>query len=288
MQAIILALIAWFGWGTGDVFGAIVSRKIGGYSSTFWLYIVSFLLMSLYAPFAVSQLQYLTADTTIILFVLSIMGPIPIIALYEGMRVGNVSLVGTIGAAFSAVTVILSIVFLGDRVNLYQSLSIVVIFIGLLLSSLDLKKLQGKQIFTDKGVPYAVTAMILWGISYTFIRIPIRQIGWFWPSYLPLFAFPLIYLFMKVKKITLKFPHKTKVLIPSILNAVILSGAVFAYNLAIMNGQTIIVVPIAASYPVLFVALAYVVFKDPLKKQQVVGIITTLFGVIFLSVFSSF
>lgn len=286
MQAIILALVAWFGWGTGDIFGAIVSRKIGGYSSTFWLYFISFLLMSLYAPFALPQLAHLTTETALILLVLSIMGPIPTIALYEGMRVGNVSLVGTIAASFSAITVILSIIFLGDRINIHQSFSIIIIFIGLLLSSLDLRSVRGKQLFSDKGVPYGVIAMILWGISFTFITIPIRQIGWFWPSYLPLFAFPLIYVFMKIRNIRLKLPHKTKTLTPAILNALILSGAVFAYNLAIMNGKTIIVVPIASSYPVLFVLIAYVVFKDQLKKQQVAGIVTTLLGIVFLSVFS--
>lgn len=203
------------------------------------------------------------------------------------MRVGNVSLVGTIGAAFASVTVILSIIFLGDRVNLYQALSIVIIFIGLFLSSLDLKTLKVKQVFTDKGVPYALISMVLWGIYFTFMRIPVRQVGWFWPSYVPLFAFPLIYMFMKVKKIDLKFPHRTNILISSILHALMLSGSTFAYNFAVMKGQTVIVTPIAGSYPVLFVILAYFVFKDPLKKQQMVGIITTLLGIVLLSVFSS-
>jgi len=54
MLAIIFALIAFVGWGTGDIFGGLVSRKIGGYSTTVYYYVLSFLLFSLYLPFALA------------------------------------------------------------------------------------------------------------------------------------------------------------------------------------------------------------------------------------------
>ncbi len=287
MQAIIFALIAFIGWGTGDVFGGIVSRKIGGYSSTFWLYAYSLFVSSLFIPFAIGQLHNVTLNVVLLLFFLNIIGTIPVISLYEGIRVGNASLVGTIAGAFAAITVILSTVFLGDSLSLPQAFSIIIIFIGLVLSSLNLKTFKAKQLFSDKGVPYALLAMVLWGVYFTLLRIPSRQIGWFWSSYLTIFAVIPLYIFMKIRKIALKFPRGKNVITSSLLNSLMLSVAYYAYNFSITKGQTAIVTPIAGSYPVLFVLVAHVVFKDPLKKQQILGIVVNLVGIVLLAVFSS-
>ncbi len=283
-MAIIFALIAFLGWGTGDIFGGIVAKKIGGYSAAFWSYVSSLLLTSLYIPFAISQLHNLTIGTFILFIFLMPIGVIPLMTLYEGIRVGNASLVGTIGAAFGMVVVILSILFLGEKINTGQVVSIIIILAGLVLSSLDLSKIKIKQLITDKGVPYALTSMICWGIYFTFIKIPIKQIGWFWPAYLSWLSFlPLVYIFMKVRKIKLQVP-KGKTITSLVGNVILLCSAIFAYNFAINSGgQSAIVAPIASAYPALFAILAYFVFKDRLNKQQIAGIIITLLGIILLS-----
>lgn len=285
-MAIIFALIAFVGWGIGDIFGGVVSRKIGGISSAFWSYVFCLIFASFYAPFAFNELQHITLQTIIILLILAPIGMVPLITLYEGIKVGNASLVGTIGASFAALVVILSIIFLGDKITFYQTLSIVLIFIGLILSSLDLKTFNVKQLITDKGVPYALVSMVFWAVYFTFVRIPIRQIGWFWPAYLSWCGFPLVYVFMKIKHIKLQFPKEKKIFASSIASALLLCGALFAFNIAVEIGQTAIVAPIAGSYPVLFATLAYFVFKDRLNKQQLSGIAVTLVGIVLLSVLS--
>ena len=127
-------------------------------------------------------------------------------------------------------------------------------------------------------------AMILWGIYFTFIRIPIRQVGWFWPSYFAMLGVPIIWIYMLVRRIKLEKLPNSKITFLSLLNALLLTGGTFSYNFAVMSGQTSIVAPIAGSYPVLFVVLAYFVFKDRLNKQQIFGIVTTLTGIVLLSV----
>jgi transporter family protein len=282
-MAIIFALVALVGWGVGDIFGGIVSRKIGGYSSTFWLDLFAFILASFYVPFAINQLQDLTLTTGLLLLVLVVIGLIATIALYEGIRVGNASLVGTITSAFAAFSVVLAIIFLGDRITFYQTISILVIFAGLILSSMDFKTTTLKQIFTDKGVPYGLVAMVLYGIYFAFIRIPVREIGWFWPAYLSFGVFPIVYLFMKLKRQELQTFKGTGVFKFSALQVLFSIAALFAFNLAVSKGQTAIVTPVAGSYPVLFATLAYFIFKDRLTRQQIVGIAMTLAGIVLLS-----
>lgn len=283
MLAILFALVAFVGWGSGDVFGGIVSRKIKGYSSSFWLYLFGLVISSLLIPFFWDKLGSISPQMWLLIIFLNLIGPIPVVAMYEGIRVGNASLVGTIGAAFAALTVVLSVIFLNDKLSLLQTFSIVIIFIGLILSSLKLKSLNFKSIFADKGVPYGLVAMVLWGIYFTFIRIPIREVGWFWPSYLAMLGVPIIWVYMFIKKIKLEKLPNLRITFFSFLNAVLLTGATFSYNFAVMSGQTSIVAPIAGSYPVLFVILSRFVFKDKLTKQQIGGILVTLLGIVALS-----
>lgn len=287
MTQILFALLAFFGWGTGDIYGGKVARTIGGYSSVFWLYIFSILSASAYIPFALADLQNLSFDCVLILAVLSICSVIPMITLYKGLQVGNASLVGTIGAAFTSITVILSMVFLEEKISSNQILSIIAIFLGVFLLSINLNLLRGKKTLSDKGLPYALISMVLWGVYYTFIKIPVKEIGWFWPSYFTLFSFPLIYLLVKINKGVIKYPKSVKILSFSILNAVLLNIGAFAYNFALIEGKAAIVAPIAGSYPLLFVLLANSVFKDKITKQKTLGIIISLTGIISLSIFSS-
>ncbi len=269
--------------GYWDIFGGSVSRKIGGYSSAFWSYIFSLIISTFYIPFAGKPLQNMSLQSGLILIVLVPIGMMPLITLYEGIKVGNASLVGTIGASFSSLVVVFSIIFLGDTINSMQLISVLVIFIGIILSSLDLKNFSFKQLTTDRGVPYALISMVVWAIYFTFIRIPIREIGWFWPSYIAFWGFPIVIMFMRFKKIELKFPKERKLLINSVLGSVFLLIGGFSFNIAVEKGQTAIVAPISGVYPVLFASIAYFVFKDRLNKQQIFGIITTLTGIVFLS-----
>lgn len=285
-MAIMFALIAFIGWGVGDIFGGIVSRKIGGYSSAFWTYVFSLIIATFYIPFAGNPFQHLTLQSALVLLILTTIGMVPLISLYEGIKVGNASLVGTITASFAALVVVFSIIFLGDEINLNQLISIIIIFIGLILSSLDLKTFNLRQLSTDRGVPYALISMIIWAIYFTFIRIPIREIGWFWPSYIAYWGFPLVLIFMRLKKIELKFPKEKKLFISSILGSLLLSVGGFSFNIAVERGQTAVVAPISGAYPVLFASIAYFVFKDRLNKQQLVGISMTLLGIVLLSFLS--
>ncbi len=283
-MAIIFALIAFFGWGTGDIFGGVVARKIGGYSSAFWGYVFSLVLTSLYIPFAFGELHNLTLGTILVLLLLMPVGFLPLMTLYEGIKKGNASLVGTIAAAFGAVVTILSVIFLGDRINVYQGLAIVTVVVGIFLASLDFKTVSFKKILTDKGIPYALTSMVLWGIYFTFVKIPSKQIGWFWPAYIAWLGFlPLAFIFIKLKKEKLNIPKDRKTILFIILNTILLSAGTFAYNFATTKGQTSIIGPVASAYPILFATLAYFVFKDRLKKQQIVGIIVTLVGIVLLA-----
>lgn len=286
MQEIIFALISYFTWGSGIFVEAIVARRLRWYSLTFWAYLFSILLLSLYAPFVIKDLAGLTFNILVLILILAFIGIfLGTIFYYEALRIGNRVLVGTIASSFPAVTVIISLIFLGDRVVLEQGVAIIIIFIGLFLAMFDLRTLSIRSLMS-KGSLLASVTMISWGIYFAFIKIPVEKIGWFWPNYITFLIFPLILLYMRFKKVAFEMPTKNNALILIIVSTILVRVAELSYNLGISKGLVTVVAPIAGANPTLFVILAFLFFKDPITKQQILGIITTLVGIVLLAIFS--
>ncbi len=286
MPAVFFALISYFAWGFGVFMEAIVARKIKPYSLIFWSYVISLIIMSFYAPFALSDLKHLTVGTFILIIVLSFQALfLGAIFYYEALRIGNRALVGTIASSFPLVSVILSVIFLGERVNSQQLAAIIVIFLGLFLSITNFKTINPKNIFSKASL-LAFFTMLSWGIYIAFIKIPVKEVGWFWPIYLYYFIFPIPFIFLKLKKLPLEMPTKNNLLVLIIGSIMLVRVAELSYSFAISKGSVAIIAPIAGANPTLFVILAFLFFKDPITRQQILGIVTTLVGIVLLSIFS--
>lgn len=284
---IIFALISYIGWGVGDIFGTIASRKTNAYVTAFSKLVLGLTIFSFYIPFAKADFDNISLNILVLLAILSLIGYAGLVSFYQGLKQGNASVVGTIAASFTSVVVLLSVVFLKDVLSVKQLISILVIFTGVLLTSLENKKFIISDFISGKGVVYAFVAMISWGIYFTFIKLAVNKIGWFWPAYITS-AFAILYtaIYLKVKKIKIDYKAARKSALPIILNAALLATAEMSYNFAISKGQTSLVAPIAGAYPTLFVVLAFIVFKDAIKRHQISGIIMTLIGIVLLSIFS--
>lgn len=286
MPAIFFSLISYFAWGIGVFLEAIVARKLHPYSLIFWSYLFSFVLMSFYAPFAIEDLKNLTIGIFILILVISFQALfLGAMFYYEALRIGNRALVGTITSSFPLVSVLLSVAFLGERINTQQSAAIIIIFTGLFFSTVKFKMLRGEKLF-NKASLLALFTMFSWGIYLAFIKIPVSKVGWFWPIYLYYFLFPIAIIFLKFKKIPLEMPTKNNLLALIIGSIILVRIAELSYSFAISKGLVAIVAPIAGANPTLFVILAFLFFKDPISKQQILGIITTLVGIVLLSIFS--
>jgi transporter family protein len=284
--AIIFALLSYIGWGSGDIFGTYATRKIGSFLATFWIYAFGALLFSLYIPFALNDLAHVTMDVLAINVLLGLFLAVCFVAFNEALRIGNSSIVGTIAGSFSGITVILSLIFFKESLSMTQILAILIILIGIALSSLHLEDLKKRKVFENKGTLLAILVMLGWGIGYAFIKIPIKQIGWFWSSYILEVVGFLFFLIVGINKFRKnKLPNLrvlTQPLIATLLQN--LGGYSFSYGLSV--GAASIVAPIAGAYPTLFVLLSRFAFKDRLRKQQGFGIIVTLVGIVLLAFFS--
>lgn len=286
MPAIIFSLISYFSWGSGVFTEAIVARRMNAPSLVFWGAVITLILGAFLIPF---QMQYLQGYTLgLLLFNLALgVGALfsGTLVYYEALRVGNRVLVGTIASSFPFVTVLASFLLLGERISSTQFWAMSVIFIGLFLSILNFKTI-GKIAHWDKGVMLATATMVSWGLYFALLKILIDKVGWFWPNYIAFAFFPVLILYMRMRKIPFEPLTKKGVAGFLLLATILVRLAEFAYSLGISHGQVAIVAPIAGSNPTLFVLLAFLIFKDPITRQQIAGIITTLIGIVLLSIFS--
>ena len=132
-MAIAFAFISFFTWGIGVFFEAVVARRLESYSFALWGFVLSAFILTFYTPFALSDLSGVTIELLLFIFIIGIIGLFfGTIVYYEALKLSSRALVGTIATSFPAVTVIISVIFLNERLTGSQLLSIIVIFIGLI------------------------------------------------------------------------------------------------------------------------------------------------------------
>jgi drug/metabolite transporter (DMT)-like permease len=152
------------------------------------------------------------------------------------------------------------------------------------LCSIDFQKLFKSEKIFDTGTLFALLAMIFLSIFFTASRVFIAAYGWFLPSFIANACFPIIYLFLKIKKEKFFVPKQGIVVIAIFMVGLLIRAGDFALNwgLSLPNASSL-VAPIAGASPILFVVMSYLIYKDKLTKQQVVGIVTALLGIVLLT-----
>lgn len=285
-MAILFALVALVGWGAGDVFITLSSRKIGNGLTTFWWLVFNLLLSLLYLPFAPPINNW---GMVIVAVAMGLVSVISVLLYTRALEIGNASLVGTISGAFAIITVPLSMILFGERLVPVQLMGIILILVGLVMATLKMeaiREIKTGKVFSDPGAGLALIVMIIWGVYWTLIRIPVETLGWFWagiPTYLYFFLLPLIGV---VKKNPIKVLHRQSTLISLIAATLFTISANYAFNIGITYGYSSLVAPVAGAAPVLFVILSRFVFRDRLSRQQKIGIITALAGIILIAISS--
>lgn len=285
-MAIIFALIAFIGWGAGDLFGTLTSRKIGSVYGVFWMLIIALVISSFYIPFAGPIVSIPMFVFSILLNLFDMYGTM---MFFRALQIGKASLVGAITGSFGFISAILSIIIFGEKINMVVGAGIIFALGGVILSSLKFSEIKNKKLgllLSEPYVKYALITLGTWGIYYALLRIPVKSIGWFWTDYSWNFFFIILIILGKIKKDVFAVWHDKKAIINLFLFTLFVNAGVFAYNLGINLGFTSVVAPIAASSSVLFVILSRIFFREKLTGHQKIGIASSLVGIILLAVAS--
>lgn len=206
---------------------------------------------------------------------------------FQSIVYGPITIVGTLSAAYPALTILFARVFLAEKLLNIQYVGVVLVIaccLGLSYSPSDPNDPEAKAI-SKRWIPLAFFALILWSAAQTIMKycyslpqssdvnmLLFNTMG----GALTLGVFGLRY--------GLKGTHSGKEWIRSFLPMGMMAGGDMGVIIASSKGPISIISPLTGAYPMVTLAFAAVVLKEHITKLQWACIIFLLVGIYLTSI----
>ncbi len=283
---IIFAFAAFISWGLGDFFAQKNIRRIGAWQALF--IDCCFALFGLLF-FVWKDIFLLSMSDVILLTLTSIIVVSASLFDFEALKQGKICIVEPIISLEIPLTVALSFTLAHESITLLQTVTIFVVFIGILLAITEhhTHLHYHKRIF-EKGVMLALVGAIAMALYNFFIGISSREIS-------PLMAIWFTETFtVIICGIYLIFSKQYKGLLSKIKNngKIILGHGIFdnlgwvAFAYATLFISISVATTISEGYVALAAFLGLVISHEKIKYHQFIGVIFAIVGVIALAYFS--
>lgn len=280
---ILLALVAHVGYAGNDFTGALSARKLDGRLMTFLSWTAGSILYTFVAPFFL-HIKF-SLWPVLVLALLAVLFTTAYPIFLKSVKHGNATISGVIAGTFPMWTVLFSVIFYDDRPTFLQTLAIIVIISGVILSALHLTSKTRLHNLFNRYSLMAFIVSLMWGLGFALWKYPTEQLGWFETAYFSS-VLGMIFsgiLFYPALRGTVRTAVEKLYFYP-VVNALTGVTATLAYSYAITRGNLSVIAPIAGSYSGLYAIMSYIKFKEPLTRLQVLGVVLTLAGVVALSV----
>jgi drug/metabolite transporter (DMT)-like permease len=134
------------------------------------------------------------------------------------------------------------------------------------------------------GVPYALVAMLSWGVTIYLLGRASESLGWFLPvalSRIVTFAIILSITAVVFLRRPAARPRPATLLLPAIAGFLDVV-AFIAYTRATATGSVAVTATASACFPLIVIAGGVVVFHERLRARQILGTAMTLAGLLVL------
>ena len=203
---------------------------------------------------------------------------------FRALSKGDINKVVPIDKSSTVLTIILAVIFLGERVTVYKTLGVVFIAMGTLL--MIEKKDTEKKSEGEGWLIYALLSAFFASLTTILGKIGIEGVE----SNLGTAIRTAVVIVMSF--IMVAFTGKTgeiKKIDKKELGFILLSGlstgaSWLCYYKALQDGEAGIVVPIDKLSILVTIAFSYIVFKERLSKKAMLGLVMIVFGTLVLLV----
>ena len=283
IESLAFGLLAAIGWGASDFAATLVTRRIGGLRTVFWVHAGSVALSSAYLLVS-NELGEVGAGQWVEMAAISALAFGTYIFFYRALQIGPIAIVTPIIGANAVVVILLAVALAGERLSGIQLAAMPAVIGGVALVSVDLRNLKSRRGLVGQGVLFAIVAMICLGSWQYLISLASRELGWF----LPVFLTRMLTLAMvaPAMAVTRTAPWRT-------LSATLFAGAMFVALLetlglfAFARGAEVGVISIVAAaatiYPVLPILGGLVLFRERIAPNQWVGLAAAMAGLMLLA-----
>ena len=164
-------------WGTMDVATALASRRLGSLKVTAGIQVVGAVLL---VALAFGQGTSLPSDPLVLAAagLLGIVGAAAYLSYFTGLRIGPISLVAGVVAAYGGLTVVLAVLVRGESLTSVQALGAAVATIGVVLTAVAFDGGIRATRLAGPGVIFAVMALLLFAVMTVGLAEAIDRSGW--------------------------------------------------------------------------------------------------------------
>lgn len=200
---------------------------------------------------------------------------------FESIVAGPIAIVGTLSAAYPALTVLFARIFLGEALQTVQYVAVALVIIGCLGLSYAPPDPNSKAT-RKRWIPFAVAALLLWGISQTVVK---------WSYSLPNAHEANMALFNTFGGVlTLgvygilkgaRGVHSGREWVKSFLPMGMMAGGDLGLIIASRLGPISLVTPISGAYPVVTLIFAALVLRERITALQMISVGLVIVGIVF-------
>lgn len=164
-------------WGTMDIATALASRRIGSLRVTAGVQLVGAFFLGVVAlaagtTFPTDPLS-LTSSA-----LLGFIGAGAYVAYFNGLRIGPISVVSGMVAAYGGLTVVLSVVLRGESLTTIQALGATMATVGVILTGVAFDGGLRATRFAGPGVIFAVVALVLFALMAITMDVALESADW--------------------------------------------------------------------------------------------------------------
>ena len=265
----------------------VVLTSIGMQSVGLVTYVVTLAALGRWPTFEWELIPYAAA--------LSLIGIVSLAALYRAFAIGPIAVVSPVVASYAALTVILIVIFLGERLTTGQSVAIGVTFVGVAVASTDIRELRrtlgrpttlaplAKQGPLPLGVRIGFFATLGFAVWSAIFALGVRETdGLALIVVQRAFSVVLLALFVAARGLSLRPLGDRRAFALVAATGVLDTGANVLLALGIALGYASFVMTGSGAYPLIPALLAILVLRERLAPNQYVGVAVLVGGLVAL------
>jgi drug/metabolite transporter (DMT)-like permease len=172
-----LGLIAALCWGSTDVSAALAGRRLGSLRVAAIVQLTSLAAVLVLCVIRSSGLPAKPEDT-LASVINGAVASCAYLAFFTALRIGPVSVVTPVVAAYGGLTVVLAVIFRGEALAPLQAVGATVATAGVILTGLVSDRGWRGARIVGRGVGFAIVAMLCFAVLTVGLAGPIRSAGW--------------------------------------------------------------------------------------------------------------
>lgn len=237
----------------------------------------------IWVPFSLFSKTPITFPSPVLLGILFLAGACYML-FYYAIEKGDISLTGSLSAVYPVSTVILSYIFLHERIVLFQQIGIIIALIGVVVISIPPQNLAYAISKHKTWVVWGIVSALINGTGDFFVKIAINTMGEYSQMlFLAVCLLGVSAMNYAVDKKGRKLPKLSVTkLLPSFLGVISSAVGFVLFFTALHVGKASLVAPATSIYPGIIVLLAFLFLQERITLRQLVGIFIIMGGVMLL------